>query len=153
MKDTVGGELEAVRIWLLGGFRVSFGYSRSIGEDEWHLRKAGNLVKLLALAPGHRLHREQVMEALWPHLESRAASNNLRRTLHAARKALDPAASFRYLASEQGQLVLCPEGELWVDVEAFEEAAAGARRSKDPAAYRVALDLYAGELLPEDRYE
>ena len=51
------------------------------------------------------------------------------------------------------QLSLCPQGELWVDVEAFEQAAAAARRSRESAAYRAALDLYAGELLPEDRYE
>ena len=49
--------------------------------------------------------------------------------------------------------MLCPEGQLWVDVEAFEEAAETARRSRDPAAYRAAIELYAGELLPEDRYE
>ena len=49
--------------------------------------------------------------------------------------------------------MLCPEGTLWVDVEAFEEAAATARRSGEPAAFRAAIDLYAGELLPEDRYE
>ena len=40
-----------------------------------------------------------------------------------------------------------------MDVDAFEEAAATARRVKDLAAYRVAIDLYAGELLPGDRYE
>ena len=59
----------------------------------------------------------------------------------------------RYLASEDEQLVLCPQGDLWVDVEAFEQAATTARRSQDPAAHRAALDLYAGELLPTDRYE
>ncbi len=143
---------ETVRVEMLGGFSVRVG-SRAIGQSEWRLRKAAALTKLLALAPDHRLHREQVMEALWPHLENRAASNNLRRTLHSARKALDPAASSRYLASEQGRLVLCSEGELWVDVEAFEEAAETARRECEPATYRAALDLYAGELLPGDRYE
>lgn len=35
-----GGGLEAVRIRLLGGFRVSVGI-RSIGEEEWRLKKAG----------------------------------------------------------------------------------------------------------------
>ena len=40
-----------------------------------------------------------------------------------------------------------------MDADAFEEAASGARRTREPAAYRAALDLYAGELLPEDRYE
>jgi hypothetical protein len=40
-----------------------------------------------------------------------------------------------------------------VDVEAFEEAAEAARRSGEPAAYRAALDLYVGDLLPENLYE
>jgi DNA-binding SARP family transcriptional activator len=85
---TQAGALGDVRIWLLGGFRVSVGSSRSIGEDEWRLRKAGNLIKLLALAPGHRLHREQAMDLLWPELESGAASNNLHHALHVARRTL-----------------------------------------------------------------
>ena len=80
----MGAEAEAVRIWLLGGFKVSIG-SRLIEKSAWRLRKASALVKLLALAPGHRLHREQVMDFLWPDLGKKAASNNLRQTLHAAR--------------------------------------------------------------------
>jgi DNA-binding SARP family transcriptional activator len=93
------------------------------------------------------------MDLLWPDLGMRAASNNLRQALHAARRAFDSAAGTQYLVSEDEQLALCPQGDLWVDVEAFEEVAATARRAKDPAAYRAALDLYAGELLPADRYE
>ena len=48
---------------------------------------------------------------------------------------------------------MCPDGPLWVDVEAFEGSAATARRVREPAAYRAAIELYAGDLLPEDRYE
>jgi predicted ATPase/DNA-binding SARP family transcriptional activator/DNA-binding CsgD family transcriptional regulator len=147
-----GMKPEAVRIWLLGGFRVSVG-TRTIEGDEWRLRKAAALVKVLCMAPGHRLHREQVMDLLWPEANRRAASNNLRTTLHAARKVLDPAMGALYLASEEESLVLCPGGSLWVDVEAFEENALTARRSREPAAYRVAIELYVGELLPDDRYE
>jgi predicted ATPase/DNA-binding SARP family transcriptional activator/DNA-binding CsgD family transcriptional regulator len=147
-----GREPEAVRVWLLGGFWVSVG-SQIIRPDQWRLRKAASLVKLLALAPSHRIHREQVMNLLWPDLGRKAASNNLRRVLHAARKVLDPATGSRYLASQDESLVLCQGGQLWVDVEAFEEAGISARRSRDPAAYRAAIELYAGELLPDDRYE
>ena len=143
---------DVVRVWLLGGFRVSVGL-RAISQDAWRLRKAANLMNLLALAPGHRVHRERAMDLLWPELGLRAASNNLRQTLHAARRILDPTKGSGYLVSEKESLVLCPGGQLWVDVEAFEEAAATARRSKDPAAYRAALELYSGELLPADRYE
>ena len=144
-------EPETVRAWLLGGFWVSVG-SQIIERDQWRLRKAAGLVKLLAIAPSHRLHREQVMDLLWPDLGRKAASNNLRRVLYIVRKVLDPAAGSRYLASQDGSLVLSPEGQLWVDVEAFEEAGISARRSRDPAAYRAAIELYAGELLPDDRY-
>ena len=148
-----GERAEAVRVWLLGGFRVSVG-SRVIEDKRWRLEKAATLVKLLALSPGHRLHREQAMDHLWPDLGKKAVSNNLRQAVYAARRILarDRWMSARYLASEEESLVLCPGGQLWVDFEAFEEAAT-ARRSRDPTASGAALDLYAGELLPDDRYE
>jgi predicted ATPase/DNA-binding SARP family transcriptional activator/DNA-binding CsgD family transcriptional regulator len=149
---STGSIREPVRVRLLGGFSVRVG-DRTVERDEWRLRKAAALVKLLALAPDHRRHRDWIMDRLWPELGKRSASNNLRRTLHAARKALDPAVGSRYLASEDEQLALCPVGPLWVDVEAFEAATATARREREPAAYRAALDLYAEELLPADRYE
>jgi len=151
---SAGGKPETVRIRLLGGFSVSVG-DRSVWKDAWRLRKAASLVKLLALASGHRLHREQAIGLLWPNLGRMAASNNLRQALHSARQALEPdlPASSRYLASRDESLMLCPEGSLWVDVEAFEQTASTARSSRDPAAYEAALILYAGELLPTDRYE
>src|ERR687898_2063921 len=89
---------EVIRIKLLGGFRVWVG-PEVIGEDKWHLRKARSLIKLLALSAGHHLHREQIMDALWPDVGTKAASNNLRRVLHSTRKTLDPALGSRYLAS------------------------------------------------------
>ena len=133
--------LEAIRIRLLGGFEVSVG-ARTIEEGAWRLRKAANLVKLLALAAGNRLHREQVMYTLWPELGISAASNNLRQTVHSARRTFDLSMGSRYLASRDESLVLCPESSLWVDVDAFEEAARTARRSREPSVYRGALDLY-----------
>jgi predicted ATPase/DNA-binding SARP family transcriptional activator/DNA-binding CsgD family transcriptional regulator len=151
-RDSSSRKLEVIRIELLGGFRVWVG-PRTVEEGAWRLRKAANLVKVLALAAGNRLHREQVMYTLWPELGISAASNNLRQTVHTARRTLDPTMGSRYLASRNESLVLCPESSLWVDVEAFEETARTARRSRDPAVHRAALDLYSGELLPTDRYE
>ena len=147
-------ETGAVRIGLLGGFSVSVG-ERKVDESAWRLRKAASLVKLLALAPGHRLHRERAMDLLWPESGKKAASNNLRQTLYVARRTLhpDPQINTRYLSVSGEQLLMCPQGQLWVDVETFEGAANTARRSGDPAAYRAAVELYSGELLPEDRYQ
>src|SRR5215210_6514580 len=79
-----GGVSEAVRVRMLGGFSVSVG-AKTIEEGKWRLRKAAGLVKLLALEPGHRMHREQLMDVLWPELEEKAQANNLRYALHHAR--------------------------------------------------------------------
>jgi DNA-binding SARP family transcriptional activator len=76
-----------IRVRLLGGFSVWVG-SRAVSEGAWRLRKAKSLVKLLSLSPGHALHREQLMDLLWPELGKTAATNNLRGALHAARRAL-----------------------------------------------------------------
>jgi DNA-binding SARP family transcriptional activator len=91
-------ESGAVRIGLLGGFSVTVG-DRKVDENAWRLRKAASLLKLLAVAPGHRLHRERAMDLLWPEAGKKAASNNLRQTLHVARKILhpDPEIASRYL--------------------------------------------------------
>jgi DNA-binding SARP family transcriptional activator len=49
---------EVLCIGLLGAFSISVGDS-VIAEDAWRLRKAKTLIKLLALAPEHRLHVEE----------------------------------------------------------------------------------------------
>jgi DNA-binding SARP family transcriptional activator len=79
----------ALRLHLLGGFRVEV-EGRPVPPAAWRLRKAQGLVKLLALAPGCRLPREQALDLLWPDLAPDAAANNLRVAVHAARRALAP---------------------------------------------------------------
>jgi DNA-binding SARP family transcriptional activator len=51
----------AVRV--LGGFEVNLD-GHAVPAEAWRHRRGADLVKLLPLAPGHRLHREQVMAAL-----------------------------------------------------------------------------------------
>jgi len=142
-----------IHIQLLGAFRVSVG-ERVIEDDAWKLRKAAGLIKLLALAPGHRLHKEQLFDALWPHLAPAAAGNNLRRTLHYSRRSLEPDRTGSSYLHTQGEYIeLSSPAGLVIDVEQLEQAAARARRSAVIEDYHAALALYGGELLPEDRYE
>src|SRR4051794_22346202 len=76
-----------LRISLLGTFRVFVG-EREVLDTAWRLRKARAVVKLLALAPDHRLHRERLLDQLWPDLTPEAGANNLRYALHIARRTL-----------------------------------------------------------------
>ena len=100
-------------VCLLGGFRVSV-RTRTIHQNEWRLTKAANILKLLALAPGHRLHREGVMDLLWHDSSKKAASNNLRQTLHVASRTLypDPQIVSRYISLSGEQLLMCLQRQL-----------------------------------------
>ena len=129
-----------LRLWLLGGFRAEVG-GQAVPEQRWHRRKACSLVKLLALAPRHRLHREQLMEILWPGLPPDPAGANLRKAVHFARRAIGAEA----LRSRDDGVWLEPDG-LWIDVDAFQAAVAAG----DAVG---ALGLFRGDLLPDDPFE
>ncbi len=143
-----------LEIRLLGGFVVFLG-GRPVSDGAWRLRKAKGVVKLLALTPEHRLHRDRVAELLWPDRDSASAANNLHQALHAARRALKTAAADadRWLQLRDEALSLGDGDKPLIDLEAFEAAAERARTTGTADAYREALALYRGELLPEDRYE
>ena len=81
---------QALDVRLLGGFRVAVA-GQLVAETVWRQRRAAAIVKLLALEPSHRLHREHLIDTLWPELEPDAAANNLRVTLHHARQGLQAA--------------------------------------------------------------
>lgn len=131
---------------LLGGFEVAVD-GRPVAADEWRHRRGADLVKLLALAPQHKLHRDQVMQQLWPELGAEAAAANLRKAVHFARRALGALES---IETSGEMLVLWPEGNLVVDAWRFEAEAN--RALANESAFELALPLYTGELLPEDRY-
>lgn len=145
-----------LEIYLLGPFRVAVD-GQVVAEQRWSRRKPALLVKLLALQPHHQLHREQVMELLWPELELEAASNNLHKAIHMARRALEPeirsAAGSHFIVTKGQHIVLRAPAKLWIDVEVFEQAATDAIKSDQKEAYESALALYGGDLLAEDLYE
>ena len=138
--------MPTVTIRLLAGFDAAVD-GEPVAPRAWRLKKARELVKLLALAPGRRLHREQVMDALWRDHAPNAAANNLYQAVHAARRALGPD-----VIDVRDELVsLAPDVDL--DVDHFTKAAEEAAHLGSAAAVREALSLYPGELLPENRYD
>ncbi|TPI28773.1 hypothetical protein FJ414_26970 [Mesorhizobium sp. B3-1-6] len=137
-----------VSIHLLGRFAVSVD-DRVVPAAEWRRDRAAALVKLLALRPGHRAHREQIMETFWPDADPDAAGASLRKAVHFARRALGS----RDLIDVSNDIVaLAPDVELAIDTESFETAAKAALRGDDSKAFAHAADLYGGRLLPDDLF-
>ena len=86
------------------------------------------------------------MDVLWRDRAPAAAANNLHQAVHVARRALGAD------AIEVRDEVLSLAAE--VDVDALERGRRARRAAlRTPAAYRAALALYGGELLPENRYD
>ncbi|MBF4762739.1 transcriptional activator domain-containing protein [Nocardioides islandensis] len=141
--------MKVASVQLLGRFAVTVD-GASISGDAWRSRRAADVVKLLALTPDHRMHRGQVIDALWPESDSQAGGTNLRKALHFARLALGDNDA---IVTQGEVLVLGPGATVDTDVEGFESAARSALAAHDAAACRAASHLWVGELLPDDRYE
>src|SRR6476619_6625608 len=138
-----------VRITLLGGFEVSVA-GTPVPAAHWRRRHAAALVKILALVPGRRLHREQLIDILWPELTVDEAAPRLHKAAHYARRALGQPDSV-VLAGEM--VALWPDADVQVDVALFQAQAETALAARDAAAGGSAADRDRGDLLPEDPYE
>ena len=137
-----------VSIHLLGRFAVSVD-GRPIPTADWRRDRAAALVKLLALRPAHRIHREQAMEIFWPDADPEAAGANLRKAIHFARRTL----GVHDLIEVRNDIVsLAPHAELEIDAESFEAAAKAALGGGNKSAYERAADFYGGRLLPDDLF-
>jgi DNA-binding SARP family transcriptional activator len=147
--DPEGRKSMAVDIHLLGGFDVTVD-GRPTPADGWRRRQAAALVKLLALAPQRTLHRERVIDALWPDLSVDEAAPRLHKAAHYARKALG---DDRGLLLGGQAVALFPDLEVSIDVHRFDALAAQAVSATDKDLAHAALAEYGGELLPGDIYE
>lgn len=146
-----------LRIFLFGRFRVEVD-GVLIEETAWPRRKVKNLLKLLALQTGYRIHKDQALDLLWPDLDIEAASGNLYRLLHLLRRTLETGTPNKteasYVLLKEEIIRLNTAKGIWVDLEAFQNLLKRARTEPDPApTLEEAIELYQGDVLEEDPYE
>jgi len=140
-----------VTITMLGGFAVTVD-DVAVPQEAWQRRHATALVKVLALARGRQLHREQVIDALWPGTTADAAAPRLHKAAHFARRALGGEGT-RCVVLRSDLVALLPDADVHVDALAFQEAAEDALSSGSPQRGSESADKYTGSLLPGDLYE
>jgi TolB-like protein/DNA-binding SARP family transcriptional activator/Tfp pilus assembly protein PilF len=129
------------RISLLGKFEVEV-RGVAIPSATWRKKRAVDVLTALALAPGHALHREELIDRFWAEKDLEAGANNLHRALYEVRRA----AGIDIAMLDRGVARLADN--VWIDVDAFERAAA----SSEPGELAQAIELYRGGLLPDDPY-
>jgi DNA-binding SARP family transcriptional activator len=145
------------RVKCFGGFQIV--------QDERPLNlsmlkpRERQLLSFLAVHEGRAVHREVLLEALWPGIDTGPAARSLHVALSSLRRFLEAQSRPAAIAIERSgaayQLSIGTEVEY--DVRAFTarcEAARAAQHARDlekaKESFARAIDSYSGELLPEE---
>lgn len=122
--------------------------------------KARSTLRLLAMRAGRPVHRDTLVDALWPEADVRAATRCLQVVISSLRQVMEPrttrgAYSVLVRDGDAYRLVVHDAGD--ADVTRFQRAVADGRAARvrnEPegaiAAFEAALDAYGGDLLPEE---
>ena len=143
-----------LRVRLLGSFSVEIG-DYVVDVSTWKRRKTISVLACLAMNGDKGIHREVLMEKLWPGMDYQSAHNNLRVTIHDLRQYLEPFAreidQWRYVIYKDDHYSLSLGQDGWFDVQAFRDGVRAAEQGKETAEvigrYEAALEFYRGDLL------
>jgi len=142
-----------------GPFRLELG-GREVSVASLKPRHR-SVLHLLALRAGRPLHRDHLVEALWPgEVDARAAARNLQVAVSTVRQVLEPGVArggSSLLVREADSYRLALDDGADIDLRTFERAVGAGRAARAVGrleeaeeALARALDTYAGELLPGD---
>lgn len=141
-----------------GGFRMVVG---DLVIDWTKVRpRARAAMRLLTMRAGRPVHREALIEALWPDMPAKSATANLQVAVSSLRSLLEPdrdRGKPRLVVRVGDAYLLSLPSDAYLDTLAFQTALTRGRQAKatgDTASavqgLRDALAQYHGELLPED---
>lgn len=158
LADRGAGPDAPIGVFCFGGFRLCV-EGRVLDWSPLRPR-ARSVARMLAMHAGRAVHRDTLVEALWPDTPPATATRNLHVALSSLRRFLEA-----NLPAGRSDPLLCRDGDAYLlalpedgysDVAAFRAALEEARRmppgreADHLAALRVAVANYGGELLPED---
>ncbi|MEM9652983.1 MAG: AAA family ATPase [Actinomycetota bacterium] len=132
-----------VIVRLIGEFAVTAN-DRVVTTADFERSTGAELVQLLALAERQRLHRDQILDALWPNASVATGSNNLNKAASYARTALGDKTA---IVSKTGVVSLYPERPLRIDYLDVINV-----DGDDDTAVDQVLAEHRGELLPDRLY-
>ena len=149
---------QELQIFTLGRFGLATG-GRSIATNTWERKQAITLLKNLVANLGRPVHRETLIELLWPEIDEDRGWKRLKVTVHSLRRQLRSAGIVEGVVETAGKTYLLRREVVWVDSDAFEkcigEGAILQRRQQwDKALHHFdeARRLYRGDYMEEDVY-
>jgi len=154
----------ALHVQTLGGFRV-WRRGEEVPATAWGREKAIHLFQFFITMRRQYVHKEQIMDRLWPDLDIEKGDRDFKVALNSINKALEPEREPRsdpLFVKRYGLAYGIDFENVWLDTEALEllisagNQATLAAKPDDAftiACYGAAVQLYHGDYLPERRYE
>lgn len=154
----------ALHVQTLGGFRV-WHQGAEVPTTAWGREKAIHLFQFFITMRRQYVHKEQIMDRLWPDLDIEKGDRDFKVALNSINRALEPEREPRsepLFVRRYGLAYGLDFENVWLDTEAMELLiSAGNQATLGPtpnadfaiACYEAAVQLYHGDYLPERRYE
>lgn len=147
-----------LQVFTLGGFgMVVAGCSVDIGK--WKRKQAVTLLKYLIGQLDRPVHRERLLDCLWPEVEQSRGWGRLKVTMYYLRRELRANGLSDDVVKTVGNAYLLRRDAVWVDVDVFERLVTEGRALQDQAQWGDALDryvearhLYRGDYLEEETF-
>jgi DNA-binding SARP family transcriptional activator len=146
-----------LRIRLLGPVVVQRTDGTPVAGAFQRRAKVRALFSVLALYRGQAVRRELLLATLWPDAARKAALHNLNTTVYHLRHSLEPGLEYgpdsTYIQRTGARYQLAGGRSHWLDVDAFENRLAAARRvsgsDRAQRMYRQAIALYRGDFVAD----
>ncbi|MEM6800106.1 MAG: bacterial transcriptional activator domain-containing protein [Bacteroidota bacterium] len=155
-------ESASIRVQTLGRFQL-WRSSELVNTKEWGRDVSVQLFQFFVTdRHRHGLHKEQIIDRIWPDLDTKAGQQNFKVALHGVSKVLEPDRKSRTESKyiiRQGPTYQLELEDIWLDVEALDQLIALGNQSliDQPKlavkAFREAIGLYQGSFLPARLYE
>ncbi len=147
-----------LRVFTFGFFGLSVA-DRGLPINRWYRKHALTLLKLLVTHRGKAVHREHVIECLWPDADECRGRERLKVTTHFLRQQMRAAGLGDNIVIVANATYALRRDAVWLDCDAFERLFNEGRRleqrgrSKDAlVCFEEAERLHKGDYLAEERY-
>jgi PAS domain S-box-containing protein len=147
-----------LQLFTLGGFGITAA-GRSVNVAKWKRKQAVTLLKFLITQLDRPVHRERLLDCLWPGVDQRRGLGRLKVTMYYLRRELRCHGMSDEVIKTVGNSYLLRRDAVWVDVDVFERLFAEGRVLQGRARWSDALDryvearrLYRGDYLEEETF-
>lgn len=147
---------QTLQIFTFGRFGLSVG-GKVVAIGKWDRKQALTLLKFLLTRLGRAVHRDVLVENLWPDADEHSGRERLKVNIYALRRELRAAGMSDCILETVGDAYMLRREAVWMDAMVFENCIAVASTQQKQKKWEEAIKryteaqrLYRGDYLEED---